>query len=105
MMVEKAAPVERPQLRLPRPMAGQPGGEILDGLWLVGWRMDRTGARGLARAFFGDRGEAGSVTLPRQAHRAMMFAIAAAAGRQTRLGIRAEKWDDQNPAEDRQQRE
>jgi len=104
-MVKEAEPVMRLRLRPASPIAGQRGGEILDRRRFVGWRMDRTGAHRLARAFFGDCGEAGSVALPRQAHRAMMLAVAAAAGRQTRIGIRAEKWDDQYPTEDRQQRE
>jgi len=104
MIAEEAEPVERLPLRFTRPMADHRGGEILDYPLLVGRRMHRTGAHRLARAFFGDRREARRIALARQAHRAMMLAVAAAAGGQSRLSIRAEKRDNQHPAEDRQQR-
>jgi hypothetical protein len=60
----------------------------------------------MARTLLSDFGEARVFAgLPRHRARAMMLAVAAAAGRQVRFGVGAEERDDQHPGEDRQQRD
>jgi hypothetical protein len=70
-------------------------------------RMSRAGACRLVRALFGDGRKAFLIAgIPaHHAHRAMVLAVAAAAGGETGLGVRGKEGRNQHPTEDHQQRD
>ena len=106
MAAENEKPVAGLGLRSASRMANIFGVELLRGSWIVGWRINRTGASREARAPFRDGCEALSVAAQplHDAHHAVMLAVPAAAGGEIRVGIGAKEGRHQHPAEDDRER-
>jgi len=105
MAAEKSDAEERLSPRRNRGMANGVGVELLRGFGLVDGGMHRAAACRAAGALFRDGGETLlSAVGAHHAHHAMVLAVAAAAGRETRFGIGSEEGRNQHPTEDEHQR-